>query len=265
VKKLIYGRLLNEILFDLTHLDYTIVTTYLQFVNGTIKSKITLNQDLSSEIFHWTREFHAYKHRGKPLFGQIKHKKCKESIRYALDCLQKDVTEELRVIEVGCGPTSQFYAEDLARKPLSIITVDPLAKVYRRLHDQYKTGYNIMCIEGYGENLNKLFPEQAFHLVYSQNAIDHSMNPQLFVKNMSRILKVGCFLVLSGFIKEGTKANWLGLHQWDIEVKNGKLLISNRSKSICEKNLTQHLCLQLISGKVESKSETYTFIYKKNK
>jgi ubiquinone/menaquinone biosynthesis C-methylase UbiE len=262
---LIYGRLLNEVLFDATHIDNAIVTAYLQFISGSIKSKIFSTPDLSSEIFHWTREYHACKYRGKPLFGKMKHKKCKESIRYVLEYLEKEVNKELRVVEVGCGPTSQFYAEDLADKQLNVITVDPLAKVYRRLHEQYKTGYNIRCIEGYGENLDKLFEEQTFDLVYSQNAIDHSMNPQLFVKNMCRILKVGCYLVLFGFIKEGTKANWIGLHQWDIEAKNGELLLSNRSKSIYEKNLTRHLCLQLISGKVENKSETYTLIYKKTK
>ena len=252
---------MGEILFDFTHLDSTIATAYLEFVAGMIESKVNSAPDFSSEIFHWEREYHACKYRGKPLFGQIKPKECKESLRFSIEHLQIKICDKLKVIEVGCGPTSQFYAEELVSKPLEIVTVDPLAKVYSRLHKQYKTGYDIVCFEGYGETLERLFQKETFHLVYSQNAIDHSVNPQLFVENMYKILKVGGYLVLHGFINEGTKAMWLGLHQWNIQPKNNELLLRNRSGTINEKKLTSNLRLLLISEKVYG--ETYTFIYEK--
>lgn len=171
----------------------------------------------------------------------------------------------MKLVEVGCGPTSQFYSEDIAnRSDLEIITVDPLALHYKKLHQQYKTPYSITCVEGYGETLDKLFKEGSFHLVHSQNAVDHSISPELFVYNLSKILRIGGYLILHGFIKEGSNANWLGLNKWDIEAENDDLLLTNRSKGIYRKSLTRHLGLALVSSEIKHQL-SHTCIFERDK
>lgn len=249
-------------MFDLTHIDATLVTAYLKFAKEAIHSKIAGIPDLSSEVFFWERVYHESNIRGIPLFGTFKDEHCKQSIKYAIDRLRKNFDAPLKVTEVGCGPTSQFYTQDLAKIPLEIVTVDPLAKFYMKLHEQYHTGYDIKCIGGFGENLQTLFPKESFHLVYSQNAIDHSMKPDMFVENMVKILKVNGFLVLHGYIKEGSNGGWLGLHQWDIEPVNDDLMLTNRSRSI-QKSLTTNLGIKMVSSEISN--NMYTRIYQKNK
>jgi ubiquinone/menaquinone biosynthesis C-methylase UbiE len=186
----------------------------------------------------------------------------------SLEKLKIQFDELLYCLDVGCGPTSQFYTNDiLKRTDLKIITVDPLAETYKSLNKKYYPDYDIECITGYGEKLSHLFPQDFFHLVYSQNAIDHSQDPQEFIINMYHVLKPGGFLVLHGFIKEGTAAHWFGLHKWDVEVDDNDLLLTNKKRTINRKNLTKELELEVIWKSVDGSEigNKYTFVYKKNK
>jgi ubiquinone/menaquinone biosynthesis C-methylase UbiE len=258
-----YSRLLSETVFNISNLDLSVLKIYLEYLRDFACSRLSGRPDLSSESFFWAQSYRALRKKGQAVYGEYRENHCKKSISYALGKLRKRFTEPLKLVEVGCGPTSQFYTEDIANQSdLEIITVDPLASHYAKLHQQYKTPYDIKCVEGYGETLDRLFKEETFHLVYSQNAIDHSISPQLFVDNLFRILKIGGYLILYGFIREGSNSGWLGLHKWDIEAENNDLLLTNRSRSVYRKSLTRHLKLTLVSSEIINQTE-YTHIYEK--
>lgn len=260
------GRIKSYVVFDLTHIDRELISTYYEFFCNKLKSLVYRQPDLSSEILFWKRLYHQHViEDGRPPFSS-RGKKTKESICFSIRHLKKSFTGTLYCLDVGCGPTSQFYTDELRDyKGIEVISVDPLAEVYQYLHNRYNTDYDIKCIFGYGEKLTELFSKNYFHLVYSQNALDHSQNPEEFVKAAYDVLKPNGLLVLHGFIKEGTAAKWLGLHNWDIVVKGDDLLLSNKSRTIFEKNLTGELKMNTICKSVtgDNIGDMYTIIYEK--
>jgi SAM-dependent methyltransferase len=256
-------RILSKaVMFDLAHFDSSLARSYLNLAKDSFSSKLTGKPDLSSEAFFWEREFHKWFLHGRFIHGEKKLKNCKQSIMSSIIRLRDIYVEPLKLVDVGCGPTSQFYSEDLP-SDLSVLTVDPLAKIYNRLHKQYKTGYAIPCVEGYGETLHCMFKFESFHLVYSQNSIDHSQNPKIFVKNLVYLVKKDGFLVLHGFMNEGSNAGWLGLHQWNIDVEGDGLVLSNRLGNINRESLTDELDLKVEFKLV--KDGMYTFVFTKGK
>ena len=188
----VYSRIFNGVVLDITHFDKVLARAYRDLAINYLQSKLSGLPNLSSEIFFWEREYHSFKVRHVPPIGAVKDECCKKSIQYALTNLKAKFIEPLKLIEVGCGPTSQFYTQEISnRSDLAIMTVDPLAEIYQRLHQQYNTGYNIICTKGYGETLNMFLETESFHLVYSQNAIDHSMSPALFFRKFVQNFKEG--------------------------------------------------------------------------
>ena len=262
----VYRRVLNWIFFDITHIDKEIVGVYARFFQNKLKSYLTSEFDLSSEMWHWERHFHeSFIRTGLPPTYCSLLPTCKESIQYSINELKKQFSGTLKFIEVGCGPNSQFNSNSILNdSKIEVITVDPLADTYTELHKMYQSEHKIPCLKGYGESLDQMFPESSFHLVYTQNAIDHSQNPCKFINNLYKILKPNCFLILHGFIKEGTAAHWLGLHQWDIFVENDDLILTNKTKSIHEV-LTKKFSTELINKNVTGNEvgSMYTMIYKK--
>jgi 2-polyprenyl-3-methyl-5-hydroxy-6-metoxy-1,4-benzoquinol methylase len=81
--------------------------------------------------------------------------------------------------------------------------------------------YDIKCSDEYGENLTTLFPKSSLHLIYSQNAIDHSKRPDIFLANLVEVLKPQGFLVLNGYIKEGSNSGWLNYINGIISKRRG--------------------------------------------
>jgi len=261
----VIGRVKNYVVFDLTHIDRQLISMYYEFFCNKLKSFVYNQPDLSSEALFWKRCYHQHViENGRPPFPR--GKKTKESICFSIKHLKKSFTGTLYCLDVGCGPTSQFYTDELKDyKGIEVISVDPLAEVYQYLHDHYNTGYDIKCIFGYGEKLTELFPKDCFHLIYSQNALDHSQNPEEFVKAAYDVLKPNGLLVLHGFIKEGSAAKWLGLHNWDIVVRDDDLLLSNKNRTIFEKNLTGELKMNAICKSLTGNNigDMYTIIYEK--
>lgn len=262
----IIKRIISYLWFDFTHPSPYLARIYVQFFKDKLVSKISSVPDLSSEAFHWRRFFRQF---------HIEHPDCtysalgaqaKASIIFALERLRKEVQGDICCLDVGSGPTSQFHTRDIKDdERLKVIVVDPLAEVYRELHERYKTGYDIECVEGYGEELHKLFQEERFHLVYTQNAMDHSQNPVEFFKSCYDVVSDGGYLIVHGFIKEGTAARWIGLHNWDIEVDGDDLLLTDKKKKYNRFNITRDYGLEpvykIITG--ENIGDMYTFIYRK--
>ncbi|MFA0823685.1 MAG: class I SAM-dependent methyltransferase [Methanomethylovorans sp.] len=262
----IFSRIVGYIQFDLLHFDLVVLDIYLKFISEKLKSYIYSEPDLSSESLYWRRFFRKKAIESSDLNILTYRKEPKPSLMTAMKVLKNEFNETIICLDIGCGPISEFYTKDFAENDeIKIITIDPLADVYQELHKKYSTGYNLTCIKGYGEKLKEMFPNNMLHCVYIQNALDHSQDPVEFLQNTYHILKPGGVLILDGFIKEGTAAHWLGLHNWDIETEKDDLLLTNRSKSIYRKNMTQPLGLKIISNSVDGNDVggKYTMIYQK--
>jgi hypothetical protein len=220
-------RIMHFIGFDIKHINYNIIKIYMAYLKNTIKGN-----PLASEIFFWQRLYNEYsKSKVKPIWWDISNSvdKSPEVLQILVD-LKGKFGSNLTIIDVGSGPVTSFFEKIDVRKN-KIICVDPLAKIYNDLNIKYKINQEAI-IQGYGEKLHEIFPAKSAHFILTQNAIDHSTNPKSCVDEMLNLLVDGGILCMYGFVKEGTAANWLGLHQWDIMPLNGTLCLSNRDQSI---------------------------------
>lgn len=266
----ILKRIVSYIWFDVTHPSPYLAKIYLQFIKEKIMSKIRSTPDLSSEAFHWRRYYRqqSIQHPDREMSSAElpQGTKTKDSIVYALEQLRKEVQGDIYCLDVGCGPTSQFNTRQIEDdERVRVLSVDPLAEVYKELHERYNTGYAIECVTGYGEKLGELFPGKQFHLVYTQNAMDHSQNPVLFFKNCYDIVVDKGLLIVHGFIKEGTAARWIGLHNWDIEVDGDDLLLTDKQKKYNRFNFTKDYGLKPVYKEItgDDIGDMYTFVFKK--
>lgn len=260
----VWSRISHRIYFDITHIDKELICIYSRFFRNKIKSIFSSKTDFSSEIFFWERSYHeTFLRNPETNYLCNPAARLPETIEYSISELRKIFSGKLKLIDVGCGPRSDFFAIPLMQhEDIELITVDPLAETYDRLHLLYQTGYSISCINAYGETMDRIFPENSFHLVYSNNAIDHSQNPCKFIDNLYKICIPGGYLVLYGVINVGTSAHWLGLHQWNIFVKGNDLHIENKDKSV-NKVLTSKFSANLVYKKISDDESHYTMIYKK--
>jgi hypothetical protein len=132
------------------------------------------------------------------------------------------------VLEVGSGPVS-LLAGAVDNGLVLVEAVDPLARAYRLLLRQYGIAYPIRPLAGRGEKLPRKLLSRPFDIAYSSNAIDHSRSPRLCLEQMNAAVRPGGFLLLEGFCNEGSEGGWVGLHQHDIRVADGKLVHLDRA------------------------------------
>lgn len=261
-------RILSYVLFDISHPTPYLIKTYLDFLKDKLASKKNKTPDLSFESLHWKRYYHQCRLTDPEEKILSRQTDTKQSILFALNKLKDEIQGDIHCLDVGCGPTSQFYTTQIKHNSqIQCISVDPLAETYKEIHKRYDTDYDIECIAGYGEKLDELFPKERFHLVYSQNAIDHSQNPIEFFKNCYEVAKDGGYIILHGFVKEGTAAKWLGLHKWDIEVDGTDLLLTDKQKTYDRFNITNDYDVTVVYKKVtgDDIGHMYTFVYQKSK
>ena len=79
---------------------------------------------------------------------------------------------------------------------------------------------------GDAETLTDSFPEQSFDLIYCRNALDHSRDPLLGIRQMVKVCKVDGCCWLCHSTNEGEKQRYRGLHQWNVRpCDDGDLVI----------------------------------------
>jgi len=99
-------------------------------------------------------------------------------------------------------------------------SADPLAKEYEKLFDYDAHGLT-MPLSKACEALNFA---NLFDIVHISNAIDHSQQPDLAYSKMMQAVKPGGFLIVQGFVNEGTHEKWQGFHKWNLDIENDKYL-----------------------------------------
>jgi SAM-dependent methyltransferase len=268
-----YFKMLEMVSSDFRNFDFFLLTSYCDLLRGSIQTRVSKEANFSTERFFWARFFRDRKKR----FGYVSRSKSDsasflttEAIFSALAELEKYFPTPLSLIDVGSGPFSAFNIENLIkRSDLKIVTVDPLADFYKELHRKFQTKYRLNCIKGYGEKLDELFKEERFHLAITENALDHAMNPKLFITKLLDVVKPGGYLILTGYVNNGSNERWQGLHKWNIEVINGELILSNQSNTTYE-NILTGLSVSPIRRIVKKGDiykgdvDTYCFAYVKN-
>src|SRR3954463_13394821 len=126
------------------------------------------------------------------------------------------------ILDVGSGVVSILYGSGAAEKPNA---VDPLAKHYAKLFNYDQHGIE-PPLPIAAENLEYI---DRFDYVHMSNALDHTQNPVNAYRALLRAARPGGFVIVQGFVNEGTFEKWQGMHQWDISInEEGHLFIANK-------------------------------------
>jgi SAM-dependent methyltransferase len=157
-----------------------------------------------------------------------------------------------RLLEVGSGPVS-LMAWGADQGLFEITAVDPLAREYERLMRRVPCSYPVKPTKGFGEHLSALFAPNTFDLAYSSNALDHASSPRRCLEALAQVVDEGGIIYCEGFVREGTNADWRGLHQHDLVPEDGHLVRYGRdgSRSV----VTEGLAVEVTDQRVETLTE----------
>jgi SAM-dependent methyltransferase len=140
--------------------------------------------------------------------------------------LERMPAQEISILDVGAGPlTSLGYR--YPGKTLTITAVDPLADRYERLLREAGLEPPVRTIAVAGEALVEHFGPGSFDIAYATNALDHSAEPLTIIANMVTVVRPGGAVLLRHKRNEGESARYGGLHQWNFDVADDRLIVWN--------------------------------------
>ena len=153
-----------------------------------------------------------------------------------------------RVLDVGCGPLSSLGVK-FARGVVDLTGADPLADAYLLLLKEASIPPNCHLVACTGERLAEQFGSNQFDLVCAMNSLDHSLSPVEVFRNMAEVCKPGGYLHLSHYENEGITERYTGMHQWNLGMKNGRLVVDDGRQSM---DFQPELCgVEIISARRE--------------
>lgn len=176
---------------------------------------------LESKGSHWAEE---YKHRlqvDAPLQPIVGH------------YLDSSPLDTVRIADVGAGPIT-WLGKRWPGKTVKITAVDPLAKKYAALLQQFGIVPVVPTIFGEAEKLLDIFTENHFDLVHCRNALDHGHDPAAAIRQMIAIAKPGAYVVLQHRTNEAEHCEYRGLHQWNLCATDGRFLARNKRGRIID-------------------------------
>ena len=165
--------------------------------------------------------------------------------------------DSLLTLEIGSGPNSNLsYWVD--KKLLEVIAIDPLAEIYKKIMKKLNYEYPITPIKLRGEDILKQFKAETFHIIFTQNSLDHTENPIMCFKSAYISLKKGGLLFVCSNMKEGTRTSWSGMHKFDIYMENNNLLLANKKGEILN-FINENMTLELVFYETYFKNNVYSF------
>jgi 2-polyprenyl-3-methyl-5-hydroxy-6-metoxy-1,4-benzoquinol methylase len=165
-----------------------------------------------------------------------------EAIQAQLDDMAFDRTKVAEVLDIGSGPLS-LLGYSSPDKVVNLTLVDPLAKAYNAILDEAGISGVPRPQEGYFETTLGQLGKDRFHVVWCRNALDHSIDPLLGLYNLIAMCTPGGRLILSFHPNEADTGNYQGLHQWNLNKQNDKILLAQKG---LELDLSQLLSQQEI-------------------
>jgi SAM-dependent methyltransferase len=118
---------------------------------------------------------------------------------------------DAKVLDCGSGVVSILHG---TVKESNLTSADPLGHAYNEIFDYSKHGL-VMPLPRACEDLTF---KDLYDVVHISNALDHSQQPSVAFERMYRAVKPGGFLIVQGFVNEGTHEDWTGFHQWDLDL-----------------------------------------------
>jgi SAM-dependent methyltransferase len=139
----------------------------------------------------------------------------------------------IRILDVGSGPVSSLgFPRSPDGRPIELTAADALGTSYSQLLHRYGVDPPAWPISVAVEELSAHFDDGVFDLVYCSNALDHSVNPLLGIRQMLRAVRRGCYVILEHEQNVGEAEAYAGLHGWNFDERNKRFLIRRGSNEI---------------------------------
>jgi SAM-dependent methyltransferase len=148
--------------------------------------------------------------------------------------------EIVKILDVGSGPISVLIWGQRAGV-FELTCVDALGRQYQKMFEKYNLSCPLAIDALTGESMSY---NESFHKAYARNALDHCLSPRAAFQNMVKAVKVGGYVVIGTAVDEGTYENWMGGHQYNLDLQVGHLLLTDRLGSTFV--LTEHMPLKEI-------------------
>ena len=132
--------------------------------------------------------------------------------------------DRVRILDVGAGPLT-VLGKRFPGKAVEIAAIDPLAEAYDRLLAEAGVEPLVRTRAGHGEQVAELFAAGSFDVAYSSNALDHGYDPAAAIAAMVAVVRPGGAVVLRHARNEGETQRYLGLHQWNLDARDGELVV----------------------------------------
>jgi SAM-dependent methyltransferase len=145
--------------------------------------------------------------------------------------LQRHRAKDISVLDVGSGPVTKLGFR-YPGKALTIVAVDPLADEYERLLREADLDPPVRTIPVAGEALVDHFGPGRFDIAYASNSLDHSADPVTIITNMAEVVRAGGVVILRHKRNEGQSARYGGLHQWNFDIVDGRLVVWNNAVEV---------------------------------
>ncbi len=140
-------------------------------------------------------------------------------------------SDTVRILDVGSGPLTVIGKKTPGRT-LEIVATDPLADAYNELMARHSIVPPVAPVAVEVETLSDVWPDGSFHLVHAQNCLDHAANPMQGIREMCKVVREGCFVVLYHARDEAERQSYKGLHKWNLRSEGDRFLLTNREQTI---------------------------------
>lgn len=146
-------------------------------------------------------------------------------VKYVAARLPKNIpTTDVKILDVAAGPVSCIGWKLDGQSP-QITAIDALAPQYRDILDEFQLVPPVYTQHCDGENIQDVFSPATFDLVHIRNALDHCYDALAVMQNMLAVLKSGGVFIACGYTDEAAFGNYDGLHQWNVRVDDGRMII----------------------------------------
>jgi SAM-dependent methyltransferase len=185
------------------------------------------SKHLGSEAGYWERLI-ATPDRFREQFGWCLDPELEvrqEELHEAIDAVPRD---RLRLLDVGAGPVT-VVGRRWAGKSIEVTPIDPLADVYNEALHKSGIDVPVPTRQLAVEDLAGHFGARSFDLAYCHNAIDHMPDPLEALDIMLSLVASDGFVVIRCLPEEGERNSYFGIHQWNVDLDGGELVIWSRS------------------------------------
>jgi glycosyltransferase involved in cell wall biosynthesis/SAM-dependent methyltransferase len=137
----------------------------------------------------------------------------------------------VRILDVGSGPVT-WIGKRWHPHRVEVTAVDALAGEWQSLLQTHGMEAPVPTIQGEGEQLVGLVPENHFDLAMARYSLDESHDPRRVLRQMIATVRPGGAVLISSRVRAADAEKRWGLQQWNLAVDDGVFTVEGGGKVV---------------------------------